>query len=248
MGLIPKSGEINYSDAATYLNNLGKQPSLPKISPFLTGIFEASHFNTWRVDAHFSGVMFWFCYGEFNGGGANTLYLAAEPKFGFKYPKADPIIASGLSPHQQQILIPIELQGKSLSGSNGDYVLRQNGVVPTRNLTFEDRSSILRKVYKFLSDEDFWELNKYGHGYFEAKDYDIDYFENLLGPLNDNPKYLRYYIGYDQLEAPCKLRIFLIPVDGSGNNIQTLRNPRPGSSSTDPFLLQYSWPPPPKQY
>lgn len=242
-----KSGEINYSQGAVYLDNLGKQKGSGRIQNFVTGIFETSYFNTWRLNPQFSGIMFWFCYGKVKGKGPERLYLAAEPKYEFTYPKADPVIARGLSPHQEEILVPIEVKGKLLNGNNGNSTLKDRDGLPNGSSDFENKADIMRKMYGFLGEEDFWELNKYGHGYFEAKNYDVDFFENLLGSVNDSPTYLRYYFGFDQNEEPSKLRIFMVPVDGSGNNITTLKNPRPKTSSKEPYLLQYSWPPPPKQ-
>ncbi|MCU0399586.1 MAG: hypothetical protein MUE75_01050 [Algoriphagus sp.] len=241
-----KSGRVKYFQGADYLNELGKNQHSGKVKNFVTGIFEASHFNQWRRISHFSGVMFWFCYGKKNGQGSDCLYLAAEPKYEFIYPKADPVIARGLSPLQENLLVPLEVKGKSISGSNGYSILNEKDGIPNGQAEFEEKNEILRKVYRFLSDDDFWELNKYGHGYFEAKDYNVDFFENLLGPSNDSPIYVRYYIGLDEKEAPSQLRIFLVPVDGNGNNIQTIQDPI-SSKSSEPYLLQYSWPPPPKQ-
>ncbi len=241
-----KSGRIRYSDGANYLNQLGKNQNSNRVKSFVTGIFEASHFYHWRQQVHFSGVMFWFCYGKINGKGPECLYLAAEPKFEFIYPKTDPVIARGLSPFLEDLLVPMEVKGKNISGSNGSLILNDREGKPKGQTDFENKYEVLRKVYRFLSEEDFWKLNKYGHGYFEARTYSEDYFDNMLWPDNDSPAYLRYYIGLDEMESPAKLRIFLVPVDKEGNNIQSLRNPRSPLSS-EPYLLQYSWPPPPKQ-
>ena len=241
-----KSGGIMYSNGVHYLNELGNNSKAPKVKNSVTGIFEACHFNEWRKKTHFSGVMFWFCYGKIKNMGKDCLYLAAEPKYDFKYPKADPIIARGLSPQQEDLLVPLEVKGKALNGSNGDSVLKNPEVKPIGGSNFEGKNSILQKVYKFLSDDEFWELNKYGHGYFEARDYNVDFFENLLGPKNNSPIYLRYYIGFDKTELPSLLRIFLVPVDEYGNNILQVKK-GVWTIVSEPYLLQYSWPPPPKQ-
>lgn len=242
-----KSGKINYSQGAVYLDNLGKQKNSGRIQNFVTGIFEASRFNEWRRSPHFSGIMFWFCYGKIKGKGPECLYLAAEPKFEFIYPIADPVIARGLSPHQENILVPIEVKGKTLNGNNGNSILKDRDGKPNGSSDYENKLDILRKMYSFLAQEDFWIFNKYGHGYFEAKSYDLDFFEKLLGSVNDSPNYLRYYFGFDPSEEPSTLRIFIVPVDNEGNNITILGNSALNRIDTEPFLLQYSWPPPPKQ-
>lgn len=241
-----KSGRIGYSNGEAYLNELGKNQKSAKVKKFVTGIFEASHFNQWRQNSNFSGVMFWFCYGKKNGKGSACLYLAAEPNYDFSYPTADPILARGLSPVQDDLLVPLEVKGKKLNGSNGNAILREVDEKPDGQAEFEGKNEVLRKVYRFLSEEEFWDFNKFGHGYFEAKENSIDFFEKLLGPSNDSPAYLRYYLGLDESEEHSKLRIFITPVDSEGKNIHRLRN-RLSTQSAAPFLLQYSWPPPPKQ-
>lgn len=241
-----KSGPIGYPKGASYLDELGKKQNTFKVKNSVTGIFEVSSFNQWRKHTHFSGVMFWFCYGKINGKGSDRLYLAAEPKYEFIYPKADPVIARGLSPLQENLLLPMEVKGKNLNGSNGNSILNEKDGKPNGQSQFENKDEILRKVYKFLSEEEFWNVNKYGHAYFEAKDNHLDFFEDFLGQNNDSPAYIRYYIGLDENEAPSKLRIFLVPVDNNGNNIHTLKNSGT-SQSSGPYLLQYSWPPPPKK-
>ena len=241
-----KSGRIQYSNGAKYLDELGKNQNSDKVKNFVTGIFETSYFNLWRQNAHFSGVMFWFCYGKINGKGPDRLYLAAEPKYEFIYPKEDHVIARGLSPLQESLLVPIEVKGKSLNGSNGNSILNEEDGRPNGQSVFENKNDILRKVYRFLSEKEFWDLNKYGHGYFEAKENSLDFFDNFIGKQNDSTAYLKYYIGLDENEAPSKLRIFIVPVDENGNNIQTLKNNRSTEHSA-PYLLQYAWPTPPKQ-
>jgi len=185
-------------------------------------------------------------WGSLHGQQANErLFLAAEPKYEFTYPKADAVIARGLSPFQEKLLLPLDVKGKNFNQQDGLSILNDQDGKPNSQSTFEDKRDILRKVYRFLSEEEFWNLNKYGHGYFEGRKYEINYFENLLGPENESPTYIRYYIGLDENEAPCHLRIFLVPVGEDGNNIRRLKNPRSENKTTEPYLLQYSWPPPP---
>lgn len=243
-----KSGEINYVEGSNYLDELRRNQNSNKIKDNVTGVFEASYFNLWRKQAHFSGVMFWFCYGNFQGRGKDVLFLAAEPKYEFIYPKADPIIARGLSPFQEKLLLPLDVNGKNFIQQDGRSILNEKDGKPNGQTATEDKGNVLRKVYRFLSEEEFWRLNKYGHGYFEAKDYDIDFFENLLGPENESPTYLRYYIGLDENENPSQMRIFLVPADDQGNNIKVLKNPRRANKTTEPYLLQKSWPPPPDTF
>jgi len=60
-----KSGEIDYQGGAKYLDDLKRNQNSAKVKNSVTGVFEASHFNQWRSHSHFSGVMFWFCYGKY---------------------------------------------------------------------------------------------------------------------------------------------------------------------------------------
>lgn len=241
-----KSGVINSIQGGTLIDMFGNSSIQSKIRNYFTGIFEATDFNNWRNSPNFDGVMFWFCYGKFRQGNNEELYLAIEPKYNFDYPKQDPTRAKGLVPEYDQLIIPLEIKGKVLNGNSGIQILQGERGRPNSNNQREGKDSILRKVHRFLSDVDFWQYNKYGHGFFEADLAGHNYFEQLLGSSNQSPTYVRYYFGFDDNHHPNKIRFFLVPVDSNGDNILTLHKSHPKMELNNSYLLQYSWPPPPQ--
>ncbi|MCE7054953.1 hypothetical protein LZF95_09735 [Algoriphagus sp. AGSA1] len=234
-----KSLVINYSRAAEYLDKVSDPELSTHFSQSLSGVFSADLVNEWRKDHTFSGLMFWFCFGQCGQMANDVLYLAMEPRFGFSYPKSDSSLARGLIPSSAKLYLPLNIQGARLDTRNGQVVLEQQQGSTAAQHTLENNSDVLRKMHCFLGKPEFWKFNAYGHGYFESKDEKNDYFEELLGNGNGNPTFFRYYFGFDPNELQNKIRMFLVPMNSDGTN----RVVTPTMPS--PQLLQKSWPPPP---
>ncbi len=238
-----KSGKISVIDGENYLNKIG-----PKLRSYLansaTGIFPTSVLDGWRNIAGFSGLMFWYCYGPFNQGPRKVLYLAVEPKFEFTYEKNDPAFALNLKPENPKLLLPLEIRGKAYTGNNGSRVMVKETGRPQVVPIWREQSIVNAAISDFLKE--FQSFNKYAHGYLiKQEGTSEDYFESLFGVTNSSPEFIRYYFGFDESSKPCHFRFFLVPVNSKGENILKSKLEVSGSTTTESYLLQKSWPPPP---
>lgn len=211
----------------------------------LSGVFPANLFRTWASDRTFSGLMFWYCWGNYPGKRRRRLFLAVEPKFDFTYPISDFGIAQRLVPELENLEIPSEVNGHYLNREIGNRrILETSYNRPGGAKNPEDNNGVLNKVQAFLGEPKFSQFNTIGHGYFEKFDEGTgeDCFQSLLGPSGGNPEYIRYYFGFDPEETQNQIRIFLIPANSRGRNILSLNV---NNIFQDPTILQKSWPPPP---
>lgn len=233
-----KSGKITVTQAAGYLDDVKDQKLKDQFKKSATGIFPASIFNAWRFIPNFSGIMFWYCEGPFQKVGGNVLHLVAEPKYNFTYIN-DSAFVSQLKPESKKLLMPLEIRGKELHGTNGKFIMESEIGRPQVVADWKDNQNVITETTEFL--DNFSNLNTYAFGYLEAVSVSPfeDYFENLLGETNQSPEFIRYYFGFDDSSLPCKIRFYLTPVNSAGQNILRM------SSGTDSYLLQRSWPPPP---
>lgn len=230
------SYKIPWDDAKTmigmYIRKLGPD-SIYNHS--VGGTISLSSFKSLEVvDIKFKGMMAWFCWNK----AKNDFFLA------FEYNKSYDPVNEMLTPENTNLQAPhpgniftvpqgidpqIFLDTHRIGSAGADVIIPQATVVQMKN--------------DFVANGPAYPggkpLNKLPYSFFENEiNPDVTRFR-----AQPNIYAVRYYFGYDPGHQTNEIRVILVPVDKSGQNVIPV--PGDAASAATVWALEQSWPPPP---
>lgn len=230
-----KTLPISYDRAAELIKKIGPDKITLEGHPVLNnnagGTFRSKDIEDWVFDDQVKGLMFWYCLD------GDDFFLALEP---WKKDYDDSDIRNK-RPACENLLVPKKLLKENLY--NREYLKEElptyrDGVANSQK--FKDRITVTGWVNNYVN----FMITNYNQefspfAFFVGWENDINYLRDFF--QNKNPRNLRYFFCYDEVEMPYSLRIILVPVNRFGVNIRGKK----GKFFLANDALQYSWPPKP---